>query len=102
MAIPTLWKQIREGFSKSLKAPTSKVGANSHIFSMVLIIDFKVVTSGINLNLNHSTMKPYLAPIFHKLFLLLLFCTFGMLISCSEDEDDLVLTETVSLKFTSP
>jgi len=69
---------------------------------MVLIIDFKVVTSGINLNLNHSIMKPYLAPIFHKLFLLLLFCTFGMLISCSEDEDDLVLTETVSLKFTSP
>lgn len=37
-----------------------------------------------------------------KLFLIALVCSIGILFSCAEEEDDLVLTEKITLKLTSP
>ena len=47
-------------------------------------------------------MKPFLNSLYHKLFLLFLLCSVGTMFSCSEDEDDLVLTEKIRMTFTSP
>lgn len=47
-------------------------------------------------------MKPNIEFLFHNLFLLLLFCSIGTMFSCTEEEDDLILTEKVTLKLTSP
>lgn len=47
-------------------------------------------------------MKPHLELLSHKLFLLFLLCSVGTMFSCSEDEDELILTEKISMTFSSP
>ena len=47
-------------------------------------------------------MKPNIKFRSPKLFLILLFCSIGTMFSCAEEEDDLVLTEKVTLKLTNP